>query len=333
MADLDSPAELCHWDRHACLTRPTAIAAELAEQDGFPWAAHTLADMPVTRMDGAQILLEVPPELRGIGATACALVSALTDLRPILWQREQPAIPPAGPVVLLTALPVRFAAALPPACTPFAAAQTIDIGDQVRFHDHPVRTLAVLLDLFAQLCLPAIAHRLRPDFAAIWPADCTPDLPIAANPAKQLAVRLNDRIPIFWGTGPISGPITGPFAGIAADWCARRLWYADSMALSAEEPALARLLALGRLPRYWPNVATLVRLLGRGDDAASANLHKIFARRRFSVVDVAAPPELTLLEATYYLLALGEWVALYAAALTDADPLEQTPLLILYGDG
>lgn len=335
MADLDSVAELRQWDRHARLARPAAIAAEIATEIAhrapFPWAAHIPPDVQVALNHGAHLLLELPPELRGLGAAACALAPALTGLRPILWQREQPAIPPAGPVILLTALSSTYAAAHPPASAPFIPAQAIDIGDHVRFHDHPVRTLALLLGLFAHLN-PAAAHPRHAGFTAIWPDDCTPDFPSAANPAKQLAIRLNDRIPIFWGAGPNSNPVGGPLAGIAADWCARRLWYADSMALSAEEPALARLLALGRLPRYWPNVAALVRLHGGADAPTGANLHKVFARRRFPVLDVVAPPHLGLLEATYYLLALGEWVALYAAALTDADPLEQTPLLILYGD-
>jgi hypothetical protein len=325
MVDLDSVPDLLQWDRHGLLTRAAQVGAEPPRQDAGRWGGWLPATAVSAMRNGARLILELPPELQGIGAVACNLTAELTGLHPILWHPDQPVVPSAHSVVWLTALPAIFAASAPSGRAAFTSALPLDISDQVRFADHPALTLMRLLDLFASFLPPVAAHRLLSSATPTWPVGCSLDVPVVGNPAKQLAVRLSDRIPIIWGNGIM--------AGVAADWTVRHLWYADSMAFTASPLHLARIYSLGRLPRFWPNAAAIVRLQ---DGAASSlmddELQRIFARRRFTILDVSPTPELSVLDSILYLLALGEWAALYTAALTESDPLEHTPLTILFGD-
>jgi hypothetical protein len=55
-------------------------------------------------------------------------------------------------------------------------------------------------------------------------------------------------------------------------------------------------------------------------------------RRRVAAVQAPAPAGLSDLEHVLYLLELGEWIALYAAALYNVDPSQRVPLQILFDE-
>ena len=57
------------------------------------------------------------------------------------------------------------------------------------------------------------------------------------------------------------------------------------------------------------------------------------ARLTLVVLEVNTSAGLSRLDRALYWLEMGEWVALYAAALNNVDPAAQVPLEILFGAG
>jgi hypothetical protein len=202
----------------------------------------------------------------------------------------------------------------------------VDLAPYVAADHHPAQALLVLIGLLA-----AATGQWPPPVVAPATAlldRCRPETLSAENPAKQLALKLHDRIPCFWGAGLATA--------VAADWAMRYLWYAEALAWSAGEAELSRLLVMARLPRYWPNAAAFVRLApastGGSADLAE-QVETILARRRF--VTLAAPPAAlpasSGLDHVLAWLELGEWLALYAAALYNVTAAARVPLELLFG--
>lgn len=258
-------------------------------------SSHPAGEVPVT--------LILPPELQPIGAMAVRLAGGATRLAD-------------APLTLGYTPP----AALQVGEWAFPATPPVDASA------HPAYTLLALLGLLA-----AARPHMPP-----WPAPapallealacCHPTVPSADNPAKQIALRLHGRIPCFWGAELE--------AAAAQAWTAAFLWSAETMALAAHQDELSRLLVMARFPRFWPNAAALVHLVTPDAPASlAAETGRLLARRRFVLLELHAPAGLSLLDRALYWLEMGEWVALYAAALNNVDPAAQVPLEILFGAG
>ncbi len=301
MSELDQldafeAVDTCGW-----LSRAAQIEQHIADAaDGL----HALRARQATAgivPSPAPFSLILPPELQPIGELAARLM----------------------PQEAITVRPAQMDLGVPPQPGMQSGDRWVDLAPYIRSDAHPVATLVVLLGL------PAIAHGQAPESPTLDPAvlaaltHCTPSTLTAENPAKQLALRLHDRIPCFWGAGLE--------AAAGRVWAARRLWLAESMALALDQDELSRLLAMARFPRFWPNAAGFVRLHSAGEPSPLADkLTWLLSRRRFATLDLHAPVTARPVDRALYWLALGEWVALYAAALNNVDPAAQVPLDLLF---
>lgn len=304
MSELDQLEALRQGDSTGRLARAAQTAQRPADAAAAvaSWLAQTpQVQAPHAAAGEVPVTLILPPELQPIGALAAQLAGGATRL--------------AGAPLTLGYAPL---AALQVGEWIFPATPPIDAGA------HPAYTLLALLGLLAA------AHRHAPLYPSPAPAllealaRCCPDVPSADNPAKQIALRLHGRIPCFWGANLE--------AAAAQAWTAALLWSAETMALAAHQDELSRLLVMARFPRFWPNAAVLVHLITPDAPAGlAAETGRLLARRRFAMLDLHAPAGLALLDRALYWLDMGEWVALYAAALNNVDPAAQVPLDILFG--
>lgn len=336
MTELDDLTQLYALDRNHLLVR----AAQVSERWSMAQAA--LATL-FTRLDWLQfqslkfattdhlsIVLLLPLELSGIGRAVRSLYHQASPstvrLNLVLWDAElrPEQIPP--PVLWLSGLsPV----ALSQLGAPTTASPRLDISPFISADQHPAQVFLFLLALLDQ-CLPPVALSIdaATNLALITSqlANWVPAVPTAQNPAKQLAIQLHERLPFFWGAGPL--------AAIAEDWRLRRLWYAEAMAWAASTEELTRIHIMARLPRYWFNIVTFVHLAPSLPNhsliSLETKLDRLFTIRRLSSLRVTTPEELTLAGTLWYWLELGEWVALYAAALYNVEPAERVPLQFLH---
>lgn len=269
----------------------------------------------------ARPLLLLPPELMGIGQVAATLAAeagiALSLARADVMLQQEPAailahLTDAGLLTLLSG-PNR---AITPAQLAAGAWRTLPIPAD----PHPVAALDTILQAVAA---PPLRMAPLPTELADFLDSCRPDVPTAHNPAKQLALRIAERVAIFLADDPI--------LGVAQDWAARLQWRAECVAWSLHAHDLARLAVLARLPRYWPNTACLVPFDGGSAEHSplSAAL-SLMQRRRFAVAPVATPAVSDLAQRVAMLLELGEWVALYVATLNNSDPGRRVPHEILF---
>lgn len=270
-------------------------------------------------------LLVLPPELSGVGQLAVALTA----------QAERPLRLATAPLLL--------------AQRPTSALYWID-QDKLPIHQDPDQTTALLPYLTQQstthleldgdthpvTALCTILHgvgllRLLPDAesapsaAGVYLARCLPLTPVPANPAKQIALRIHQRLPILVGDGMERA--------ILRDWAMRLHWRAQCIAWDLSGPDLARTGVLARLPRYWPNSACYVSLAGAppsADTQVTQAALELLRRRRFPVHSVSLPDGLHSAQRAWLSLELGEWVALYVAWLNNADPSVRVPHTILF---
>jgi hypothetical protein len=342
MIDLDQSAQLRQADSQNWFDR----AARLYDRQLAAGQAVTtcLANHDWTNRPGARYILALPPELAGLGRLAAAFAAEQGIHAAMRPTSVQPPLQPcaqlfqlAAPVAALDLAALNLAtldlATLDDVTA--AATATINLTPYVTAHRHPAETLHILLGMLAAVDGRLAAAYLPSPAVVETLAHCGPEIPTDENPAKQLALRLNDRLPLFW-----AGERWTP---VARDWAMRYFWYAEAMSLVADEAEMNRLLVMARLPRYWPNSALFVQLpapalptesgtIGAlsATPASTATVTHLLARRRFTTVVAPAPAVHSLLDHALYLLEFGEWLALYAAALYNVDPAQQVPLSILF---
>lgn len=197
-----------------------------------------------------------------------------------------------------------------------------DLQPDLTFDTHPAYTLAFFLASSAQ-----ISKELKIQLTTLdhtWLRSLQPETPIVDNVAKQMALRLYQHIPLIW-----SGETW--LSGVGEDWRLRILYYAESAALAAESEAMQRVWSMARFPHFWPNGVTVLHLAGQvstGAKPADDALATILAARRIPRLQLAAHGKTRVAAALHYLY-LGNWVALYLAALYQVDPADRVPLQLL----
>lgn len=301
MSDLDQLHALFQEDTQSRLARAAQIdqrlasAASIVESYRDHPALHALTpDLPIG--------LILPPELQGVGELAALLA-------------PRAAVPIGQTPVTL---------GVEPRANLYIGDQAIDLGAHVSVNAHPTQALLVLIGLITVTRGEVPSFPVPESTVMDALARCVPAIPTNENPAKQIALRVHERIPCFWGAGIE--------AAAARDWAIRRLWLSESMALATDQDELSRLWVMARFPRFWPNAAAFVRLVTPGSTGELAQqISYLLSRRRFSTLDVQPPQTVSPLIRAIYWLELGEWNALYAAALNNVDPAAQVPRDLLFG--
>jgi hypothetical protein len=158
------------------------------------------------------------------------------------------------------------------------------------------------------------------DIEATWLDRCLPPVMHSHNPAKQLAQQFYERTPLFWGAGHMGV--------LASEWQRKLMHDAEAAALSADLGQMASDWSMVRLPRFWPNTIVCAWLSdGRESDterALAERLQLMLQKRRFSSITVQIPPGAGTDAALWHGRELGQWVALYLAALYGVDPSDRT---------
>ena len=331
MLDLDDFNELQTFDQAGLLVRAGQV------DQRWPAAQRALANLAATTdlahcaatAVGLPLVLVVPPELMGIGRTVHALLPPKAAFHLVQWEVDVNLSPLYTPGLLISAVPTITLQSITP---DIAAVSLIDLSQFVSADQHPVQVLLFLLALLERLNPTLTAPLNLPQMQQPMLANCIPDVPVATNPAKQLALQIFERLPFFWATGAL--------VGVADDWRLRLLWYAECMAWSASTAELVRLQAMARLPRYWFNIVTFVHLTNvhltkvtvHSLTPLEAKLDRLLTIRRLRSVRVSTPADSEAVGAVWHLLELGEWLALYTAALYNVEPTERVPLQFLGDD-
>lgn len=154
---------------------------------------------------------------------------------------------------------------------------------------------------------------------AAWLDLLLPQAPRSRNPAKQLALQLYERTPLFWADSRL--------APLAAAWQRQIMHTAAAAALSAGLAQMARDWSMVRLPRFWPNTLVCAWLSDGGEDAAerelAEKLQTLLQKRRYQAIKVVIAAGATPAATFRHGDELGQWVALYLAALYGVDPAER----------
>jgi hypothetical protein len=304
MLDIDDPSQLALSDRQGWLARAARIEERWSEAINLGrQAAHALPSL-----DSAPVIwLALPTTLAGIGGAVQSACAHLPGSRILLWQPTMAALPLEGvwldPYGTIADQPRRGSI---PAPSPQSHPSTIFLF------------LLAVLDSWLGHQLAEEATALPTDRLAHL-ASAVASVPLAENPAKQIAYRLHERLPLFWAEEALTG--------VAYDWWQRYTLYAEAKAEWSSADAIRQVTAAVRFPRYWPQAGTFVRLAQRAAEGPSwlATMDRLFQRRKLQGMTVSA--EIASLPTTLlYLLELGEWVALYAAALLGVDPTERVAL-------
>ena len=189
----------------------------------------------------------------------------------------------------------------------------------ITFDTHPAYTFARFLAVAAHAAGRPI-RSITLDHA--WLDGLLPHTAVADNLAKQVALRLYQHIPLIWSASPW-------LDGIAHDWRLRIARYAESAAMAASDAEMQRVWSMARFPAFWPNGVTVWHLDAAPVVAGGPNkLSAILAARRLPVIELSAPGSTPAEQAVHYLY-LGNWVALYLAALYQVDPADRVPLQLL----
>jgi hypothetical protein len=199
-------------------------------------------------------------------------------------------------------------------------AWTLDLRDSLQFDNHPAYTFAYLVTTATWLAGSLIA---MPVLDHSWLDSLRPSTPLSQNPAKRLAQRFYAHAPLLWAVEEWQ-------LAIAHDWRLRILRYAENAAMVASFADMQHGWSMARFPNFWPNALCVARI-GEASPADPPNTHtlqKILQRRRFDAAEIALVGADRLAQALH-LLYLGEWVALYLAALNDVDPADCVPLHLL----
>ncbi|MBX2999111.1 MAG: hypothetical protein KF893_11425 [Caldilineaceae bacterium] len=306
MLDIDDPSQIALSDRQGWLARAARINGRWAEAiAGGQLAAQGLPDPA----GAAVIWLVLPIPLAGIGGAVQAASAHLPGPRVICWQPTLATLPVQGiwldPYALMDATqPQRLMIPSPPA--PESHPTTLFLFLLAILDTWLGRTLAEDAIKLSAACIDELASS-------------TASVPLAENPAKQIAYRLHERLPLFWAEEPLTG--------IAYDWWQRYTLYAEAKAEWSTAAPIRQVTATARFPRYWLQAGTFVRLAQNAEEGPPwlNALDRLFHRRKLQGMTVAAQEE-RLPAALLYLLEIGEWVAIYAAALLGVDPAERVAL-------
>lgn len=302
---------------------PLSLKARLGR--AAAWRTRWPSVTPIARPASDLPLLILPPELMGIGRVASAVAAQFGS--PIWLAQADVRLGRSPAATLAWVAPIDLVALTAP------HRPTLATGDLSAFapspltisaDDHPVTALAYLLHVVGVAEAPTTPATLPAPLVDLLDR-CGQEVPASDNPAKQVALQIHERIPIFCADAIDTG--------IAEDWVMRLHWLAETAALTLDGPALARGAVLTRLPRYWPNTACFVTFQADGESDSNALLTAsldLLRRRRFAVLPVAVPDALDLVHRTTYLLELGEWVALYVAMLSNSELGGRVPHAILF---
>lgn len=305
MIDLNDAQQLALADRSKRQLR--AMEPALHWRAGVAAGEQDASTLP-NAADVDLLWLALPPSLRGLG-TATTTIFAMQTPTIHLWNPS------------LTALN-RHAAVIDPYRTlslddvdnlPLITPPTAPQEDA-----HPVAVWGYLMALCHAFSGQADESEQLSTMTNAHTDDCAPSVPVAENRAKQLAHRLYDRIPVFWGEGA--------YAGVALDWRHRYVRYTEARAEWTQLDVIRHVDVMARFPRYWPQAGIYVQLTDRGADSESVVLlRQLWQARRIqqeTITAMSAP----FLASVYELICLGEWVALYAAALLGVDPDDRVAL-------
>jgi len=310
MSDLDHLSDDQIQDRASLWRRATDWRAR--------WTRRiSLSRMP-TLPDHYAAVLTLPAELLGLGWLAVALTAPDTHLHPLV--RCAPVAHGRAPVASLAYVDAHQASSHGPNAA-LDAPSTIKLGAAFNIDNHPTFTLLSLIALLWRVIGYPYEPSDGPSRRLAEAIDrCGATSPTADNPAKQLALALHERIPVFWGDD-LAAPI-------AVDWAMRQQWYAERAAFGFATPDLVRGPLLARFPRYWPNTAHFVHLQLAPPDTLATQTTHILTQRRFPTTALTAPA--SDLDAALYWLEFGEWLGLYSACLNNVDPADRVPHTILF---
>lgn len=303
MPDLDSLAQ--DPGRLAALDR-TGLFRRAADQSGRWSAAQESAQAALTGGDLRQI------------------VSARQADGPI-WLHWTGELAGVGRMVAgLTGHPLHWAGDLPEASRRHLSGPGLAVADLIPPTLHPAQAFLALLMILDELG----AHPLPPqEISPAWSGEAWQiTVPISDNPAKTLAQQLFVGVPLFWAEPSL--------AGVDQVWQRRYQIYGEAAAFRVGADELIGSQIMARFPRFWPRAGVIVHL--RPATLAPESAHLIagveaICKRRQMPFRAVIPPDLSPLQSLWYLLELGEWVALYTAALNDVDPADQVPRQFLEG--
>lgn len=339
MLDIDDRAQLLLSDRSGLLAR----AGAYRERWRQAYAAGVAGGAALAAVSSPLLWLHVPHALRPIAHTVSRLLSSPT-CRVLVWTPQMGLFQEQGAHLYLVAQDVDAPGESVADQGRSDRAQTISFD----LAAHPGSMFLQLLALLEEVL--GLPHRLAPEglLASDGPAPanpagnppldpageaktgfpswfvrrevlerCRPEVPSVHNPAKQLALRLSERLPTFWALSP--------FEEVAQEWRRRYVTYAEAQAQWLPAEDMRQVDVMVRFPRYWLQATAYVRL-GQVDAPAPgwlAGLAQIGRRRRTLLLDVLAGAHLDEAAACLHLLEFGEWVALYAACLAGVDPADQ----------
>ncbi len=318
MIDMDDLAQLGLYDRRGLQDRAAQVEARTANA----LAAAATFPLPPQPSHGV-ILLDLPGSLAGVARLVEAFSQEWATPPVLRWQPALTQLP--LPQVILTTRPQALAPSLPD------GARLVDLSTEIREGSHPAAVFLFLLGLLGRWGGPVDPQALLAGVDSQLPgmAAWLPGTPQAENPAKQLALAIHERTPLFWAWEPQ--------VGVAQDWAQRLILYAEASAAWASGQDLTSLQVMARFPRYWHHITTFVQLaapaltegasgeLGRRTDA----FHLLLEKRQAERVEVPSLGEVPGVVAAWWLLELGEWVALYSASLYGVDPADRVPLAFL----
>ncbi|RME58692.1 MAG: hypothetical protein D6790_11605 [Caldilineae bacterium] len=310
MLDIDDRAQLLLIDRSGLLAR----AAAYRERWGQAYAAGVANGAALPRTSAQLLWLHVPHELRHIAHTVSRLLSS-SACSILVWTPRLGFFQEQG--IHLHLIPQETNAPEESVSDQGHSGSGWSIHLDVTAH--PGSMFVQLLALLEEgLGLPPRLTRerlLAGDCSLL--ESCRPEVPSARNPAKQLALRLSERLPTFWALPP--------FEEVAQEWRQRYVAYAETQAQWLPAEDMRQVDVMVRFPRYWLQATAYVRL-GQVDAPTPgwlAGLEQISGRRRTLLLNALAAADLDEAAACLHLLELGEWVALYAACLAGVDPAAQ----------
>jgi hypothetical protein len=314
MLDLNDLSQIALADRRGLLAR----AANRRER--WPQALERgrqhAAQLPTPPGQGL-IWLLLPPALQGMGMAVQALHASHTAPLLMRWQPHLASLPVEG--IWLDPFHVAGVSALP-------SGPVISLPGALDPEAHPGDLFLTLLALLDQWLDRSLAGGIVPlaEEAERQLAASAAVIPVSSNPAKELAHALNERLPLFWATDPL--------AGVAWDWWQRYTLYAESKAEWLDAESFRYVAVMVRFPHYWPQAGLFVRLAQKieSDEKWEADLERLFRSRRIQSLTVTAPGHSAASD-LLYLFELGEWVALYAAALLGVEPTDRVALDFLHG--
>lgn len=306
MLDLDDPAQIALSDRQRWLARAAHPQERWAE--AIALGGQAAGSLP--RFDATPVIwLTLPTTLMGIGEAVQSICAHMPGALVCCWQPT------------LAALPVNGVWLDPYGTMEANQGRRFSLPSAPALESHPSTIflfLLAVLDGWLGRSLAEDAIVLPPDRLASL-SSATASVPLAENPAKQIAYRLYERLPLFWAEEPL--------IGVAVDWWQRYTLYAEAKAEWSRSPQIRGVTAATRFPRYWPQAGLFVRLARQAEDGPSwlGAWERLCQRRKLQAMTVAAEVE-SLPAALLYLLEMGEWIALYAAALLGVDPAERVAL-------